>query len=58
MDIAVPDAAMRLLQACGRLLRHEEDSGTITLLDKRIVSKRYGRLILDSLPPYTRQLQQ
>lgn len=56
MDISVPDAAMRLLQACGRLLRHEDDSGTISLLDKRIVSKRYGRLILDSLPPYLRRL--
>lgn len=52
MQISVPDAAMKLVQACGRLLRNEKDSGRITLLDKRIVTKRYGKMILDSLPPY------
>ncbi len=56
MEISVPDAAMKLVQACGRLLRNENDSGTITLLDKRIVSKRYGKMMLESLPPFTRQL--
>ena len=53
MDIAVPDAAMRLVQACGRLLRTEEDSGTITILDKRLLTKRYGKLLLKSLPSFT-----
>jgi ATP-dependent DNA helicase DinG len=57
MQIAVPDAAMKLLQACGRLLRNEKDSGRITLLDKRIVTKRYGKIILDSLPPYKRNIE-
>ena len=52
MEIAVPDAALKLVQASGRLLRTETDSGRITLLDKRIVSKRYGRASLDSLPPF------
>ena len=56
MDLSVPDAAFRLVQASGRLLRHEEDSGRITLFDERIVSKGYGRAILDSLPPYRREL--
>ena len=51
-EVAVPDAAMRLVQACGRLVRHEEDRGRITLLDRRIVTARYGRALLDSLPPY------
>ena len=51
-EVAVPDAAMRLVQACGRLIRHEEDRGRITLLDRRIVTARYGRALLDSLPPY------
>ena len=32
-EISVPDAAIRLKQACGRLLRSEEDKGRITLLD-------------------------
>lgn len=51
-DISVPDAALRLVQACGRLIRHEGDHGRITLLDRRIVTKRYGRALLESLPPY------
>ncbi len=52
MEVAVPDAAVRLVQACGRLIRHEEDRGRITLLDRRIVTARYGRALLESLPPY------
>lgn len=55
-EISVPDAALKLIQACGRLIRHEEDSGRITMLDKRIVTKRYGKVLLDSLPPYNFQL--
>src|SRR5690606_33493382 len=53
MEITVPDAALKLVQACGRLLRSETDSGKITLLDRRIISKRYGKAILNSLPPFT-----
>jgi ATP-dependent DNA helicase DinG len=56
MEISVPDAALRLVQASGRLLRTEQDSGRVTLLDKRVVSRRYGRAILDSLPPFRREL--
>lgn len=56
MRLTVPDAAFRLVQASGRLLRHEDDTGSITLFDERIVSKRYGKAILDSLPPYRREL--
>jgi ATP-dependent DNA helicase DinG len=55
MEISVPDAALRLVQACGRLLRTEEDSGRITLLDRRILTRRYGRAILDSLPAFSRE---
>jgi ATP-dependent DNA helicase DinG len=55
-DISVPDAALRLVQACGRLIRHEGDFGRITLLDRRIVTQRYGRALLDSLPPYRLEL--
>lgn len=57
MEIAVPDAALKLVQACGRLLRNEKDRGTITLLDRRVISKRYGKVILDSLPPYKRMIE-
>jgi len=57
MEIAVPDAALRLVQASGRLLRTEEDTGRVTLLDRRILTRRYGRAILDSLPPFRRELE-
>ena len=53
MELTVPSASLRLLQACGRLLRTEDDEGIITLLDTRISSKRYGRAILDTLPRFT-----
>jgi ATP-dependent DNA helicase DinG len=56
MEISVPDAALRLVQASGRLLRTEQDSGRITLMDRRILTKRYGRAILESLPPFRLQL--
>jgi ATP-dependent DNA helicase DinG len=56
MTLAVPDAAFRLVQASGRLLRSESDTGKITLFDERIVSKRYGKTILESMPPYRREI--
>lgn len=56
MEVAVPDAAIKLIQAMGRLLRTESDVGQITLLDKRIISKRYGQMLLDSLPPFRREI--
>ncbi|MBC3952482.1 ATP-dependent DNA helicase DinG [Pseudomonas folii] len=56
MEIAVPDASLRLVQACGRLLRTEEDRGTITLLDRRVVTQRYGKAILNALPPFRREI--
>jgi ATP-dependent DNA helicase DinG len=46
---------VRLVQATGRLLRNESDTGRITILDKRIVSKRYGQQLLQALPPYERK---
>ena len=54
MEISVPDASIRLVQAAGRLLRSETDTGRITILDRRIVSRRYGQLLLDALPPFRR----
>ena len=56
MEISVPDAALRLVQASGRLLRTERDEGRVTLMDRRILTRRYGRAILDSLPPFRREL--
>jgi len=55
-EISVPDAALKLVQACGRLIRHENDHGKISMLDRRIVTQRYGQAILQSLPPFKMQL--
>ena len=52
MQISVPDAAIRLKQAAGRLLRTETDRGEVVILDRRLIDKRYGKLLLDSLPPF------
>ena len=56
MEINVPDAAQKLIQASGRLQRTEDDEGRITLLDKRLLSRRYGRVMLDTLPAFTFEL--
>lgn len=52
MQISVPDAAIKLKQAAGRLLRTESDRGEVVILDRRLIDKRYGKLLLDSLPPF------
>jgi ATP-dependent DNA helicase DinG len=50
-DFMLPLAALRLKQGFGRLIRTRADRGAIVLLDDRVLSKRYGRVLLDSLPP-------
>ena len=57
MEITVPDASVKLVQAVGRLLRTESDTGRVSILDRRIVSRRYGQLLLDALPPFRRIIQ-
>lgn len=54
MEITVPDASLKLVQAVGRLIRTEQDTGRVTILDKRLITKRYGSQLLDSLPPLKR----
>jgi ATP-dependent DNA helicase DinG len=38
------------------LLRTEADRGIITLLDRRVVTQRYGKSILNALPPFRREI--
>ncbi len=52
MSLSVPETSKKLVQACGRLLRNEKDEGTITLMDKRVITKRYGKQLLNALPPF------
>ncbi len=53
-DYQVPSAVITLKQGFGRLIRSLNDRGVLALLDNRIVKKSYGRVFLDSLPPYRR----
>ncbi len=57
MEITVPGASIKLVQAVGRLLRTEQDTGRVTILDRRIVARRYGQLLLDALPPFRRVIE-
>ena len=57
MQITVPEASKKLIQSVGRLLRKERDSGKVTILDRRIVTKRYGKSLIDSLPPFKRTIK-
>ncbi len=46
----LPAAALSLKQGFGRLIRSRQDRGTVTILDKRLVTRRYGRSFFDTLP--------
>tara|TARA_R110002049_G_scaffold29552_7_gene100413 strand:- start:1160 stop:2362 length:1203 start_codon:yes stop_codon:yes gene_type:complete len=50
--LSLPAVSIRLIQACGRLLRKETDSGRITILDRRLLTKGYGKQLLEHLPDY------
>ena len=50
MDYQVPQAAIKLKQGFGRLIRTKTDYGAVVLLDRRVVTKDYGEVLLDSLP--------
>ncbi|MFB9770500.1 helicase C-terminal domain-containing protein [Lactiplantibacillus modestisalitolerans] len=49
-DAALPQAALRLRQGLGRLIRTSEDRGAAVILDDRLSTKRYGHTILKALP--------
>ncbi|MTI63973.1 ATP-dependent DNA helicase DinG [Methylophaga sp.] len=50
--LSLPAVSVKLIQACGRLLRKETDSGRITILDRRLLTKGYGKQLLEHLPDY------
>jgi Rad3-related DNA helicase len=50
----LPQAVLRLKQGIGRLLRTREDRGVMAILDTRLHTKGYGKLVLDALPPARR----
>lgn len=56
LQLTVPATSKKLVQACGRLLRQEQDHGQIVILDRRLVTKAYGKAMLDALPPFKRHI--
>jgi len=54
MEHQVPQAAIALKQGAGRLIRDATDRGVLVLCDIRILTKPYGRIFIDSMPPMAR----
>ena len=54
MQISLPRAALLLSQGTGRLIRSIDDRGVVAILDSRIITKRYGSTLLNSMPPFYR----
>lgn len=52
--IAIPHALRTLTQFAGRLIRTSSDSGRVVILDSRLLTRRYGKRIIDALPPFKR----
>ena len=49
----LPEAILKFRQGFGRLIRTASDRGIVAILDRRVLSKQYGRLFLESLPNCT-----
>ncbi|MCP5098808.1 MAG: DEAD/DEAH box helicase family protein [Chloroflexi bacterium] len=52
-EYSVPEAVLRFRQGFGRLNRRQTDEGVVIVLDKRVISKRYGSMFVDALPECT-----
>jgi DNA polymerase-3 subunit epsilon/ATP-dependent DNA helicase DinG len=50
-EFSVPQSILRFKQGFGRLVRSREDRGIVVVLDKRLLTKKYGQTFLNSLPP-------
>jgi ATP-dependent DNA helicase DinG len=55
-EYMLPHASLRLKQGFGRLIRTSTDRGVVVIADPRIVTKRYGRGLLEALPPASRAI--
>lgn len=52
-EYSLPEAILRFRQGFGRLIRTQSDRGVVAILDRRVISKPYGRMFLESLPECT-----
>jgi ATP-dependent DNA helicase DinG len=54
VEYMLPHAALRLKQGFGRLIRSGTDRGVVVIADPRVVTKAYGRALIEGLPPARR----
>ncbi|MFW5799669.1 MAG: helicase C-terminal domain-containing protein [Spirochaetota bacterium] len=54
MEYTVPQTVIKFRQGFGRLIRSTSDTGCVVCIDRRIVTKSYGKIFLESLPPANR----
>ena len=52
-EYGVPEAVLRFRQGFGRLIRTKTDRGVAVILDRRVTSRKYGKVFVDSLPDVT-----
>jgi ATP-dependent DNA helicase DinG len=52
-EYTVPEAVLKFRQGFGRLIRTKSDRGVVAVFDRRVLSKNYGRIFLESLPACT-----
>lgn len=55
-EYSLPEAILRFRQGFGRLIRTQSDRGAVVIFDKRILSKKYGRSFIESLPKCTNRI--
>lgn len=52
IEVTVPETAQRFKQGLGRLLRTDDDWGVVTVLDRRLVTKKWGQLLMRGIPDF------
>ncbi len=52
-EYSIPEAIISFRQGFGRLIRNRQDRGVVVMFDNRVLTKQYGKMFLDSLPPCT-----
>lgn len=55
LEYSVPETILRFLQGFGRLIRTRQDRGVVAIFDRRLLTKSYGKLFIESLPDPTIQ---
>jgi ATP-dependent DNA helicase DinG len=56
-DYSLPEAVLKLKQGFGRLIRTAQDTGSVVILDSRVLTRPYGKTFLDSLPDCRRVVE-